>query len=214
MFVGHYSAAFAAKAVAKTFKVEVPLWALFLAVQLVDVFWALFLLLGIERARIVPGITAASPLDLVFMPYTHSLPAALLWSCAAGLVWWAWRRAPHAALFVGLAVASHWLLDYLVHRPDLPLWGDLYKVGLGLWNYRAVSILLELGLLCGAAFWCVRTRATPLRRSLIIVTVLAVAALINLGMPPPASVSEVAASGLAAFLVLAWAAHWAEAKQA
>jgi hypothetical protein len=81
MFVGHYGPSFAAKAL----KRPIPLWVLFLAVQLLDVFWSIFVLLGIEKVRIVPGITATNPLDLYYMPYTHGLDAAVLWSWAAGL---------------------------------------------------------------------------------------------------------------------------------
>jgi len=114
MFVGHYGVSFAAKRVAPT----IPLWALFVAVQLLDVFWAPFILLGIEKVRIVPGITASNPLDLYYMPYTHSLLAALLWSAGALLVYRLfarWSPVGKAAFVVALAVFSHWILDFLVH---------------------------------------------------------------------------------------------------
>src|SRR6266508_4937106 len=148
MFVGHYGVSFAAK------KAEpaIPLWVLFIAVQLLDVLWAPFVLLGIEKVRIVPGFTATNPLDLYYMPYTHSLVAALLWSGAAFA---AARRLPkvetgtRAALLVALAVFSHWILDLIVHVRDLPLVDDTAKVGLGLWNHRAVAFLLEAGVLFG-----------------------------------------------------------------
>src|SRR5881398_3638030 len=106
MFVGHYGPSFAAKAL----KRPIPLWVLFLAVQLLDVFWSLFVLLGVEKVRIVPGITASNPLDLYYMPYTHSLLAAIGWSVVAFLVYRAVRPAPpRAAAIVGLAVFSHWV---------------------------------------------------------------------------------------------------------
>src|SRR2546430_4352852 len=76
MFVGHYGVSFAAKRLDKT----IPLWVLFLAVQLLDVGWGILVPLGVEKVRIVPGITASNPLDLYYMPFTHSLVAALLWS--------------------------------------------------------------------------------------------------------------------------------------
>jgi hypothetical protein len=88
MFVGHYGPSFAAKAMRES----IPLWVLFIAVQLLDVFWGIFVLLGIERARIVPGITATNPLDLYYMPYTHSLTGAVLWSISATVVYYLWRR--------------------------------------------------------------------------------------------------------------------------
>jgi hypothetical protein len=155
MFVGHYGVAFIAKAKAK----EIPLWQLFIAVQLVDVVWAPLVLLGIERARIVPGITKSLPLDLYYMPYSHSLVAAFVWSAAAFAAYRTFRPSGTraAALVLGLAVLSHWLLDLFVHRPDLPLWDDTYKVGLGLWNYPLAAFLIEGGLLVGGLLLYLRS---------------------------------------------------------
>jgi len=145
VFVGHYGVAFIAKAKAK----EIPLWQLFIAVQLVDVIWAPLVLFGIERARIVPGITKSMPLDLYYMPYTHSLIAAFLWSALTFVAYRVVRPSGRhaAALVLGLAVLSHWVLDLVVHRPDLPLWDDMDKVGLGLWNYPLAAFLVEGSLL-------------------------------------------------------------------
>jgi membrane-bound metal-dependent hydrolase YbcI (DUF457 family) len=155
VFVGHYGVAFIAKAKAK----EIPLWQLFIAVQLVDVVWAPLVLLGIERARIVPGITKSLPLDLYYMPYTHSLIAALVWSAVAFVAYRVFRPSGRAvaALVLGLAVLSHWVLDLLVHRPDLPLWDDTYKVGLGLWNYPLAGFLVEGGLLVAGLVFYLRS---------------------------------------------------------
>src|SRR5712664_3748308 len=109
MFVGHYGVSFAAKRGDRS----IPLWVLFLAVQLLDVFWSFFVLVGIEKVRIVPGITASNPLDLYYMPYTHSLVAALLWSLAAYFLYRlaAPRSRKAAAFVVAAAVFSHWILD-------------------------------------------------------------------------------------------------------
>src|SRR6266852_8043526 len=150
MFVGHYGVSLAAKRGDRS----VPLWILFLAVQLLDVFWSVFVLLGIEKVRIVPGITATNPLDLYYMPYTHSLPGAMLWSIAAGIAYFAFRNADglSAAALVGAAVFSHWVLDWFVHRPDLPLYDDAFKVGLGLWNYPAFAFVLEVTVLIDGMF--------------------------------------------------------------
>ena len=119
MFVGHYGPSFAGKAV----KNSIPLWVLFVAVQLLDVFWSIFVLLGIEKVRIVPGITKTNPLDFYYMPYTHSLDGALVFAVAAGLVYWLLRRADGwpGATVISTAVFSQWILDLVVHRPDLPL---------------------------------------------------------------------------------------------
>src|SRR3989442_12068299 len=120
MFVGHYGVSFAAK------KAEpaIPLWVLFIAVQLLDVLWAPLVLLGIEEARIVPGITASNPLDLYYMPYTHSLLAAIGWSAAAFACCRlaASGSSRTSALVVAASAFSHWALDFLVHRPALPLY--------------------------------------------------------------------------------------------
>jgi len=145
MFVGHYGPAFAIKAI----QPAIPIWLLFAAVQIVDIAWAALVLLGIEKVRIVPGITASNPLDLYYMPYTHSLVAAVLWAVGAVLVCRllpAVRTWP-AAVWIGLAVFSHWVLDLLVHKPDLPLYDNTMKVGLGLWNYPALALLVEALLL-------------------------------------------------------------------
>src|SRR5881396_3483179 len=122
MFVGHYGVAFAVRSE----KNQIPLWVLFVAVQLLDFLWAPFILLGIEKVRIVPGITASNPLDLYYMPYTHSLVAAVLWSCVGGVVYRLVARPARrqASAVVGAAVFSHWVLDLVVHRPDLPLYDD------------------------------------------------------------------------------------------
>ena len=147
MFVGHYGVSFAAKRGDSS----IPLWVLFIAVQLLDVAWAPLVLLGIEKVRIVPGITASNPLDLYYMPYTHSLLAAILWSIGAFLLYRLVVPSARAlaALLVGLSVFSHWVLDLLVHRPDLPLYDNTAKVGLGLWNRPVLALGLEAALLFG-----------------------------------------------------------------
>ncbi|HMA01502.1 MAG TPA: hypothetical protein VKP02_03985, partial [Gemmatimonadaceae bacterium] len=147
MFVGHYGPAFAAKRADRT----IPLWVLFIAVQFLDVLWAPFVLLGVEKVRIVPGITKASPLDLYYMPYSHGLLTAIGWSIVFGAAYQLIARpaAARASLIVGLAVFSHWVLDLLVHRPDLPLYDNAAKVGLGLWNVPAIELPLEALILLG-----------------------------------------------------------------
>jgi len=142
MFVGHYGIAFAVK----TERNRIPLWVLFVAVQLLDFLWAPFVLLGIEKVRMVPGITATNSLDLYYMPYTHSLVGALIWSGAAFLIYKlvvGQKASKAAALIVAFAVFSHWV----VHRPDLAIYDDTLKVGLGLWNYRGLEFVVEIAIL-------------------------------------------------------------------
>src|SRR5260370_10309076 len=155
MFVGHYGVSFAAKGRDK----NIPLWVLFIAVQLLDAAWAALVLLGIEKVRIVPGITATNPLDLYYMPYTHGLLAAILWSAGAGALYlFLARTRTTSAFIVAAAVFCHWILAFVVHRPDLPLYDDAAKVGLGLWNHPALAFCTEAAALFGAMWRCPRTR--------------------------------------------------------
>lgn len=146
MFVGHYSVAFAAR----TERNKIPLWVLFVAVQLLDFLWVPFGFFGLEKVRIALGITAASRLDLYYMPCTHSLIGALVWSALAAFVYKLVRGAKassSAALIIALAVFSHWILDLIVHRPDLPIYDDTLKVGFGLLNYKGAEFAMEVALL-------------------------------------------------------------------
>jgi len=212
MFVGHYGVSFAARRLDHS----PPLWLLFIAVQLLDVLWAPFVLLGIERARIVPGITASNPLDLYYMPYTHSLVAALLWSAVA-LALYRLRRegsgSRTAAVIVGLAVFSHWVLDFVVHRPDLPLYDDTAKVGLGLWNRPALAFALEAAVLFGGmALYLGGQRGPRLPMILFGLGMLVVQAYVFFG-PPPISIQAAALTALASYTVFAAVASWLESKR-
>lgn len=210
MFMGHYAPALAIKAA----RPVLPLWLLFVAVQLVDAAWAVLVVLGIEKVRIVPGITASNPLDLYYMPYTHSLVAALLWSVAAALLW---RLLPRArswpvAAWVGVAVLSHWVLDLLVHRPDLPLYDNVMKVGFGLWNFPMLALALEAVLFFGCMFlYFRRTRAigTFGRYAMPIfgLVLLAFQAALVFGPPPP-SPTAAAVSALVAYAAVTAVGYW------
>jgi hypothetical protein len=209
MFVGHYGPSYAIKALRPT----IPLWLLFIAVQLIDVVWSVLVLAGVEKVRIVPGITASNPLDLYYMPYTHSLVAAIVWAMAATA---ACRSRPRfrsgsAAIWVGVAVFSHWVLDLIVHRPDLPLFDDTMKMGLGLWNSPAIAFALEAVLLFGGtALYLAKT--TPVnsvgRFGPVVfgVVMLGIQAYVFFG-PPPTSPSAAAITALAAYVVLAGVAR-------
>jgi hypothetical protein len=214
MFVGHYGVSFAFKSLEK----PLPLWLLFIAVQFVDVLWAVFVPLGIEKVRITPGITASNPLDLYYMPYSHSLVAALLWSGAAFIGYKLTRgRASYAAFLVGAAVFSHWVLDLIVHRPDLPLYDDTYKMGLGVWNYPALALALEAGLLFGGMILYLRSTSAisgvgKFGMPVFGIVLLAVQSVVFFGSPPPSP----AAAALTAFLsyvVFAAVVYWLEKKR-
>jgi hypothetical protein len=205
MFVGHYGVSFAVKRRDPT----LPLWVLFLAVQLLDVAWAPLVLLGIEKVRIVPGITRSNPLDLYYMPFTHSLVAAVLWSVGAAALYKV--AVSHStrvsSALLGLAVFSHWLLDFLVHRPDLPLYDNAAKVGLGLWNSPGLAYGLEALLLLGGIALC--RRAQLVRGTLTLLfgaVMLAIQAYVFFG-PPPVSSSAAALTALASYALFAAVIH-------
>jgi hypothetical protein len=171
MFVGHYSVAFAAKSE----RTKIPLWVLFVAVQFLDYVWATLVLLGIEKLHVIKGFTAGSMLDSYFHPYSHSLIAAILWSCIAALAYKAIcsRHSCHygrgAALIVGLAVFSHWILDLIAHPRDLAIYDNKWKVGFGLWNYRDPEFALEIGLLgAGILLYLTRNVMPAIRKGAVI----------------------------------------------
>ena len=216
MFVGHYGPSFAAKAA----KTSIPLWVLFIAVQLLDVFWGIFVLLGIEKVRIIPGITATNPLDLYYMPYTHSLLGAMLWSAGAAIAYYLFRKADGltAAALVGVAVFSHWVLDWLVHRPDLPLYDNSLKVGLGLWDYPAYAFLLEIAVLFSGMYLYMKatTRVAPGGTFGFVIfgfIMLAIQAYVFFG-PPPVSDKAAAMTALVSYFVFAGTSFWLERKRA
>jgi hypothetical protein len=205
MFVGHYGVSFAAKAAER----RLPLWLLFLAVQWLDVVWCALVMLNVEKVRIVPGFTESNSFDLYYMPYTHSLPGALALSAALGAIvalFYRDRRAAAGAVVAG-AVFSHWLLDLVVHVPDLPLLGDTMKVGFGLWRHVWISFPLELvTLAAGAAIYAravpSATRAGDRILWAFVGAMAAVQAYGSFG-PPPASDVAQAQTALVAYAVLA-----------
>jgi hypothetical protein len=165
MFIGHYGPAFAAKAVAKS----VPLWVLFVAAQWVDFLWAGFVVFGIEKIRIVANFFGLSPLDLYYMPFSHGLPSAALLALAIGGLAAAGLGGNRVAVIAVVAATSfsHWLLDLVVHRPDLPLVFDEMKVGLGLWLYPYASVPLEIALVFGGIWLYDRAVPSPTRAGTI-----------------------------------------------
>ena len=203
MFVGHYSASFALKSA----QPRVPLWILFLAVQAVDIGWGTLVLLDIEHAEYVPHFTAAFPLNLYYMPYTHSLVAGVLWAIACGALYLLWRKADGAAaaLIVGAAVLSHWFLDLPVHVADLPLYDNSMKQGFGLWNYPLPELALELGVLLGGVWLYARSAPQNARRAWVFAIALSIIQIgQTLGPWLLPSAKAVAASALVSYLLFAF----------
>jgi hypothetical protein len=171
MFVGHYSVAFAAKSERN----KIPLWVLFIAVQFLDYIWATLVLLGIEKLRVIKGFTAGSMLDSYFHPYSHSLIAAIFWSVLAAIgykplcSWLGYTYKKSAALIVGAAVFSHWLLDLIAHPRDLAIYDNTWKVGFGLWRYRDPEFALEIALLAGAIVFYLTRNVMPAIRKVAVI---------------------------------------------
>ncbi len=211
MLAGHYAPALALRRSAPT----LPLWALFIAVQFVDILFSLFVLLGIEELAITPGITESNPLDLRYLPFSHSVVATVVWSVVVAVGWHAYRRkepaARREALVMGAAVASHFVLDLIVHIPDLPIAGGHGdKIGLGLWNHMPAALSLELGLIVAAAWWAGSVAAIP-KRWKIVAGVLVLLGVTGYFAPAPDAPNAVAILGLAMYLGLARLAGWAGA---
>ncbi len=208
MFIGHYAVALAAKRAAP----RVSLGTLFLSVQLADLLWPIFLLMGLEHVRIDPGNTVVTPLDFYDYPITHSMTASLGWSLLFGLIYFFIRRYPRGAWIVAAGVFSHWVLDAIVHRPDLPLVpGGAVRVGLGLWNSLPGTVVVELGLfVIGTVLYL---RATPAKDRIgryalwSLLALLVLLYMANLTSPPPPSEMAIAIVGLGGWLFVPWA-YW------
>lgn len=216
MIIGHYAPAFVAKSVDKT----IPLWLLFLAAQLVDIVWAFLVLIGVEKVRFVPGITASNPLDLYYFPFSHSLLAALVWSVIVFVVYKNlpfFRGTRRAALLVGACVLVHWFLDLLEHRPDLPLFGEMYKVGFGLWNFPLASLVLEAVITLGGIFLYFRSTSASSfggRYGMVLFfLVMLIFQIVMALLPLPPSPRPLVFIMLVFYLGSAWIAFWLEKKR-
>jgi hypothetical protein len=215
MFLGHFGLGFAGKRVAPA----LSLGALFLAVQWADLLFFVFCLLGIERFRIQPGNTQMTPMDFYDYPYSHSLLALAVWGLLVGGTYALLRRDRRAAMVLAVGVLSHWFLDALVHRPDMPLTpgAGSAKVGLSVWNQPALTVVLELLFYgAGIAIYLRTTRATDRTGtwalwSLIVFLAAAWAGSV-LGPPPP-NERVVSLSGLFLWLFIPWG-YWIDRHRA
>ncbi len=211
MFLGHYAVALGAKRAAP----KVSLGTAVLAAQFADLLWPILLLFGIERVRITPGITAFNPLEFTHYPITHSLVGLTVLGIVLGLVYFAVTRNRTGAWVVGILVVSHWFLDAIVHRPDLPLVpGSGIRVGFGLWNSVGGTLVVELGAFAvGIYLYWRGTTATDRVGRFGFWGLSGVLLVVFLGVsfgPPPPNVMALAISALAGWLVVAWA-YWVDA---
>ena len=206
MFIGHFAVAFGAKRYAP----RVSMALLTAAVAWADLLWTAFLPSGWEHVRISPGDTAFTPFDLYDYPWSHSLLMLVLWGVLLGAVYWWVQKDTTGAPVVGACVVSHWVLDWVTHRPDMPLYPGGRKFGLGLWNSIAGTMAVELTMyIAGVWIYATATRAkNPVGRYAFwaYVALLLFFYISDRFSNPPNSVREIAWTGLIATMVLlAWA---------
>jgi hypothetical protein len=210
MILGHYGLAFAAKRAAP----RTSLGTLNLAAQFLDELWPIFVLLGLEHVRVSPGLVAATPLEFLHYPITHSLAGALGWSLLLGAIHFTVRRDRRSALVVGALVLSHWFLDLPMHTGDLPLWpGSDVRLGLGAWRSIPLTVALELAVFIpGLVIYLRTTRATDRIGSYglwgMVIALLAIG-VSGFASPPPPSERAVAFGALGLWLFVAWG-YWVD----
>jgi len=208
MFIGHFAVALGAKRAVPT----ASLGTLVFSAQFLDLLWPILVLLGIEHVRIDPGNTAVTPLDFYDYPISHSLVTSVVWALLVGAIYFGLRRDRNTAIILSGVVFSHWLLDFLTHRPDLPIVpGGSTLVGLGLWNSVAGTVIVEfLMFIVGVALYIKTTVSRGKTGSFglwLFVAFLISIYLGNVFGPPPPSESLIAVSGLGIWLLVLWA-NW------
>ncbi|MCU1348486.1 MAG: hypothetical protein JWO56_1516 [Acidobacteria bacterium] len=205
MFIGHPAVGFASKRLAP----RTSLGWLIAAPMFADLLWPILLLLGIEHVRIAPGNTRMTPLDFYDYPWSHSLLTLTIWGALLAGAYWLRTRYARGAVLIWLGVISHWVLDWLTHRPDMPLRPGGPKYGLGLWNHVAVTLVIEVAIfVIGIAIYTRTTRAVDRKGSLgmwSFIIFLAVIYAGNLAGPPPPNVPAIAWTTMLTWLFPLWA---------
>lgn len=207
MFIGHFALGFAAKKA----EPKVSLGTYFLAVQWADLLWPTLLLLNIETVEISPGITVVTPLDFTSYPITHSLLMMMVWGVVLGGVYWLAKKNSRGAILIGLGVVSHWVIDFITHRPDLPFYPGSTRVGLGLWNSFWGTVIVELSLfILGVWIYLKQTQAKNKQgvwAFWLLIIFLLIIQTMNLTSPPPPNVGAIAWAGHLQWLFVAWG-YW------
>ena len=208
MFIGHFAVGFASKRWAPRTSLAVLLAAPLLA----DILWPAFILMGVEHARIVTGDTPFLNISLDDYPWSHSLLMLAVWALCFGGAVWGYAKDRAAGLVVAIGVLSHWVLDWITHRPDMPLWPGGPEYGLGLWNSVRGTVTLECVMLAvGVSFYVAATRAKDRIGRLALagmVGVLAILYVASIYSPPPPGMTAVGAVGLAMTAIFLMWAHW------
>lgn len=208
MFIGHFGVGLAAKRIDS----RPSLGTLFIASQFLDLLWPIFLLVGLEKVKIEPGNTAFTPLNFTYYPFSHGFLSVFLLSIIFGAVYFILKRNLKSSILLGSLVLSHWILDLIVHRPDLPLipWSDV-KVGLGLWNSVILTLIVEGFIFIAGAYLYIKTTKAENKKGSIglwsLVVFLIIVYLMNVFGPPPPSSDAIAIAGLSQWLLIIWA-YW------
>ncbi|MFC1553704.1 hypothetical protein ACFL7D_03630 [candidate division KSB1 bacterium] len=208
MFIGHFSIAFAAKRL----EPKISLGTLFLSVQLIDLFFPIFVLLGLENVRIDPGNTAFTPLDFYNYPFTHSLAGVFIWSVGLGGIYYLVKKFPKGAFILAAGVFSHWILDLISHGRDLPLsFSNESLVGLGLWNSITGTLLVEGGIFILSIYLYLRITKAKNKKGLYSFWILVILTVFiwlgNLFSPPPPDERSMAFVTLLIWLFIPWG-YW------
>jgi hypothetical protein len=209
MFLGHYGLGFMAKKAAR----GPSLGTLFLAAQFIDLLWPVLLILGIEQVEIMPGDTRVTPLHFSYYPYSHSLIMVLLYGMIFASVYYLIKKNLKGALILAVLVLSHWILDLITHRPDLPLWPGAGSphAGIGLWNFFIGTVIVELGIFGFGIFYYLRSTKVSGKAGSYLLWAQVIFLLIIYGAaifsPPPPETKAVAISGLFQWLIVAWG-YW------
>lgn len=212
MFIGHFGLSFAAKKAAP--KVSLP--TLFIATQFVDILWPFMLIFNIEKVVIVPGYTQVNAYEFLYFPYTHSLLMGIIWGIVIASIYFLIKKDIRSSVVIGLCVLSHWFFDLIVHTTDLPItpFGD-YKVGFGLWNHVAATLIIEFFIFFGGLFVYTSITKAKNKKGMWglwgLAILLVIVTLSNtFGPPPPDSVKILFMSFIILMIIIIVLAGWVD----
>lgn len=206
MFIGHFAVAMAGKKIDN----KLSLGTSFMAAQWLDLLWPVLLLIGIEKVELNNDPSSPIPLSFTHYPLSHGLLVVLAWSFLFGLTYFILQKNFKTALLIAVLVLSHWVLDWLVHEPDLPITPfSSGKVGLGLWNYKYLELAIELLLFGAGVYLYVQSARANNKKTGIgfwsLIIFLLVTQLLNVFGPPPPSVTPVVIMAFLQWLLVLWA---------